>query len=142
MGMLSMLYALSACGSAWRSISPIFGAICFYTGNLNNRCMRADHCVRSYPDIGHLMAICGYGQMAIGLVMNVELYLVTNLDKLLLGTVLSLARGNMFCNTAASFGRRTCLNLISGAIILPKTWLKNLSMLAYVSAVELVRRWR
>uniref|UniRef100_A0A0E0ACH1 Uncharacterized protein n=1 Tax=Oryza glumipatula TaxID=40148 RepID=A0A0E0ACH1_9ORYZ len=54
MRMLSVLYALSACGSAWRSISPIFGAICFYTGNLNNRCMRADHFVRSYPDIGHL----------------------------------------------------------------------------------------
>jgi hypothetical protein len=56
--------------------------------------------------------------------------------------LLLLTSGDMFCNTAASFGRRTCLNLISGAIILPKTWLKNLSMLAYVSAVGPVRRWR
>ncbi|EAY74713.1 hypothetical protein OsI_02605 [Oryza sativa Indica Group] len=56
------------------------------------------------------MAICGYGQMAIGLVMYVELYLVTNLDKLLLGTVLSLAwcwYQDLPTSTSSSLARRS-----------------------------------
>uniref|UniRef100_A0A0E0ACG3 Uncharacterized protein n=1 Tax=Oryza glumipatula TaxID=40148 RepID=A0A0E0ACG3_9ORYZ len=49
--------------------------------------------------------------------------------------------GSLFCITGASFRRRSCLNLnnvISGAIMLLKTWLKNLIMLAYVSAIRLI----
>uniref|UniRef100_A0A0E0E3Y6 Uncharacterized protein n=1 Tax=Oryza meridionalis TaxID=40149 RepID=A0A0E0E3Y6_9ORYZ len=58
---------------------------------------------------------------------------------------LLLPTSNSFCITGTSFKRRSCLNLNKTqpqqqdeAIILPKTWLKNLSMLAYVSAVGLV----
>uniref|UniRef100_A0A0E0JKR8 Amino acid transporter transmembrane domain-containing protein n=1 Tax=Oryza punctata TaxID=4537 RepID=A0A0E0JKR8_ORYPU len=137
-GMLSVPYALSQGGWLSLALFAMVGAVCFYTGNLIDRCMRADRCVRSYPDIGHL-AFGGHGRTAIGLVMYVELYLVAisflilegdNLDKLLPGTVVELLGYQVH-------GKQLFV-LAAAAVILPTTWLKNLSMLAYVSAVGLV----
>uniref|UniRef100_A0A0E0C3Y0 Amino acid transporter transmembrane domain-containing protein n=1 Tax=Oryza meridionalis TaxID=40149 RepID=A0A0E0C3Y0_9ORYZ len=132
-GMLSIPYALSQGGWLSLTLFAIVGAICFYTGNLIDRCMRADHCVRSYLDIGYL-AFGSYG-----LVMYVELYLVVtsflilegdNLDKLLPGIVVEILGYQVH-------GKQLFV-LAAAAVILPTTWLKNLSMVAYVSAVGLV----
>ncbi|KAB8082110.1 hypothetical protein EE612_003876 [Oryza sativa] len=137
-GMLSVPYALSQGGWLSLALFAMVGAICFYTGKLIYRCMRADRCVRSYPDIGYL-AFGRYGRTAIGLIMYVELYLVAisflilegdNLDKLLPGTVVKILGYQLH-------GKQLFM-LVAAAVILPTTWLKNLSMLAYVSAVGLV----
>ncbi|BAS93631.1 Os05g0364700 [Oryza sativa Japonica Group] len=124
----------------WLSLAlfAMVGAICFYTGNLIDRCMCADRCVRSYPDIGYL-AFGAYGWTTIGLVMYVELYLVAisflilegdNLDKLLPSTVVEILGYQVH-------GKQLFV-LATAAVILPMTWLKNLSMLTYVSVVGLI----
>uniref|UniRef100_A0A0D9V2K3 Amino acid transporter transmembrane domain-containing protein n=1 Tax=Leersia perrieri TaxID=77586 RepID=A0A0D9V2K3_9ORYZ len=133
------------CARAGRVAQPhplrgfaLVGAVCFYTGMLIDRCMRANDSVRSYPDIGHL-AFGAHARTAIGAVMYVELYLVAvsfliaegdNLDKLCPGTVVDLLGYRVH-------GKQLFV-LVAAAFILPTTWLKNLSMLAYVSAVGLV----
>ncbi|KAB8099117.1 hypothetical protein EE612_028996 [Oryza sativa] len=124
----------------WLSLAlfAMVGAIYFYTGNLIDRCMCADRCVRSYPDIGYL-AFGAYGWTTIGLVMYVELYLVAisflilegdNLDKLLPSTVVEILGYQVH-------GKQLFV-LATAAVILPMTWLKNLSMLSYVSVVGLI----
>uniref|UniRef100_A0A0D3EQM4 Amino acid transporter transmembrane domain-containing protein n=1 Tax=Oryza barthii TaxID=65489 RepID=A0A0D3EQM4_9ORYZ len=137
-GMLSVPYALSQGGWLSLTLFAMVGAICFYTGNLIDRCMRVNRCVRSYPDIGYL-AFGSYGRMAIGLIMYVELYLVAisflilkgdNLDKLLPGIVVEILGYQVH-------GKQLFV-LAAAAVILPTTWLKNLSMLAYVLAIGLV----
>uniref|UniRef100_A0A0E0MYL7 Amino acid transporter transmembrane domain-containing protein n=1 Tax=Oryza rufipogon TaxID=4529 RepID=A0A0E0MYL7_ORYRU len=137
-GMLSVPYALSQGGWLSLTLFTMVGTICFYTGNLIDRCMRVDRCVWSYPDIGYL-AFGSYGRMAIGLVIYVELYLVAisflilegdNLDKLLPGIVVEILGYQVH-------GKQLFV-LVAAAVILPTTWLKNLSMLVYISAVGLV----
>uniref|UniRef100_J3L1K9 Amino acid transporter transmembrane domain-containing protein n=1 Tax=Oryza brachyantha TaxID=4533 RepID=J3L1K9_ORYBR len=137
-GMLSVPYALAQGGWLSLVLFAMVGAICFYSGKLVDRCMRADRSVRSYPDIGHL-AFGAVGRTAIGVIMYTELYLVAisflilegdNLDKLLPGTTVELLGYQLH-------GKQLFV-LLAAAVILPTTWLKDLSMLAYVSAVGLV----
>ncbi|XP_003566840.1 amino acid transporter AVT1I [Brachypodium distachyon] len=138
-GMLSVPYALSQGGWLSLALFAAVGAVCYYTGGLIDRCMRADDSVRGYPDIGHL-AFGPRGRRAIGGVMCVELYLVAisflilegdNLDKLFPGARLGLAAGY-------HVEGKELFVLVAAAVILPTTWLKDLSVLAYVSAVGLV----
>ncbi|KAL5228708.1 hypothetical protein ABZP36_016973 [Zizania latifolia] len=136
--MLSVPYALSQGGWLSLALFVLVGAVCYYTGKLIVRCMQADDSVRTYPDIGQL-AFGAHGRRAIGLVMYVELYLVAisflilegdNLDKLFHGTVVDLLGYRMH--------EKQLFVLVAAAVILPTTWLKNLNMLAYVSAVGLI----
>uniref|UniRef100_A0A0D3G6P6 Amino acid transporter transmembrane domain-containing protein n=1 Tax=Oryza barthii TaxID=65489 RepID=A0A0D3G6P6_9ORYZ len=131
---------LNFSNGGWLSLAlfAMVSAICFYTGNLIDRCMCIDRCVRSYPDIGYL-AFGAYGWTTIGLVMYVELYLVAisflilegdNLDKLLPSTVVEILGYQVH-------GKQLFV-LATAAVILPMTWLKNLSMLTYVSVVGLI----
>uniref|UniRef100_A0A0D3GIX8 Uncharacterized protein n=1 Tax=Oryza barthii TaxID=65489 RepID=A0A0D3GIX8_9ORYZ len=61
--MSSQASALCVICGKWLSLAlfTMVGAICFYTGKLIDRCMCADHCVRSYPDISHPVANYGVG---------------------------------------------------------------------------------
>ncbi|CAL4955638.1 unnamed protein product [Urochloa decumbens] len=143
-GMLSVPYALAQGGWLSLALFALVGAVCYYTGELVARCMRAGGdsggaAVRSYPDIGQL-AFGAAGRKAIGAVMYAELYLVAisflvlegdNLDKLLPGAAVALPGGGLLR------GRQLFI-LAAAAVILPTTWLRDLSVLAYVSAVGLV----
>ncbi|GJM93999.1 hypothetical protein PR202_ga10608 [Eleusine coracana subsp. coracana] len=139
LGMLSVPYALAQ--GAWLSLAlfALVGGVCYYTGELIARCLRAGgDAIRGYPDIGQL-AFGRAGRRAIGLVMYVELYLVAtsflileggSLDKLFPGAGVDL------------FGCRVegkqLFTIATAVVVLPTTWLRDLSVLAYVSAVGLV----
>ena len=135
-----MPYALAQGGWLSLALFALVGAVCYYTGELVARCMRADgDAVRSYPDIGQL-AFGRPGRKAIGAVMYAELYLVAisflilegdNLDKLLPGTSLGLPGGYLLRG-------KQLFTLAAAVVILPTTWLGDLSVLAYVSAAGLV----
>ena len=135
-----MPYALAQGGWLSLALFALVGAVCYYTGELVARCMRADgDAVRSYPDIGQL-AFGRPGRKAIGAVMYAELYLVAisflilegdNLDKLLPDTSLGLPGGYLLRG-------KQLFTLVAAFVILPTTWLRDLSVLAYVSAVGLV----
>ncbi|KAL6615502.1 hypothetical protein ACP70R_037772 [Stipagrostis hirtigluma subsp. patula] len=141
-GMLSVPYALAQGGWLSLALFALVGAVCYYTGELIGRCMRAGGgsfgAVRGYPDIGEL-AFGRRGRRAIGLVMYVELYLVAisflilegdNLDNLLPGAAVELLGYRLH--------GKQLFTLAAAAVILPTTWLRDLSVLAYVSAVGLV----
>ncbi|CAD6341943.1 unnamed protein product [Miscanthus lutarioriparius] len=128
------------CRTLSLALFAVVGAVCYYTGELIARCMRAGgDAVRSYPDIGHL--VFGWpGRKTIGDVMYGELYLVAisflilegdNLDKLLPGTAVGLPGGYVLRG-------KQLFTLVAAVVILPTTWLRDLCVLAYVSAVGLV----
>ncbi|CAM0881584.1 unnamed protein product [Alopecurus aequalis] len=136
-GVLSMPYAVGG----WLSLAlfGVVGAVCYYTGTLIERCMRADSSITTYPDVGRF-AFGAAGQRTIAFFMYVELYLVAisflvlegdNLDKLFPGASVELF-GNYRLH-----GKQLFI-VLAGAVILPTTWLKNLGILAYVSALGLV----
>ncbi|XP_062202115.1 amino acid transporter AVT1I-like [Phragmites australis] len=139
-GMLSVPYALAQGGWLSLALFALVGAVCYYTGELIARCMRADgDAVKSYPDIGQL-AFGRPGRKAIGAVMYAELYLVAisflilegdSLNKLLPGASVGLPGGYVFRG-------KQLFTLVAAVVILPTTWLRDLSVLAYVSAVGLV----
>ncbi|XP_073007695.1 amino acid transporter AVT1I-like [Typha latifolia] len=133
-GVLSMPYALSQGG--WLSLALFFfvGIICYYTGILIQRCMHADPIIASYPDIGQ-HAFGSKGRNVIAFFMYVELYLVAisflilegdNLDKLFPGVSIEFA--------SIRIQGKQLFIILAAAIILPTTWCRNLSILAFVSA--------
>ncbi|CAL4962802.1 unnamed protein product [Urochloa decumbens] len=138
-GVLSMPYAVAQGGWASLALFALVGALCYYTGTLIERCMRADpDAIRSYPDIGEFAFGPGC-RRTIALFMYVELYLVAisflvlegdNLHKLFPGAAVEL----LGCRLE---GKQLFIAL-AAAVVLPTTWLKNLGVLAYVSAVGLV----
>ncbi|RLN25396.1 vacuolar amino acid transporter 1-like [Panicum miliaceum] len=112
---------LNLSNGGWLSLAlfALVGAVCYYTGQL---------------------AFGRAGRKAIGAVMYAELYLVAisflilegdNLDKLLPGTSVGLPGGYLLRG-------RQLFTLVVAVVILPTTWLRDLSVLAYVSAVGLV----
>uniref|UniRef100_A0ACD5VH43 Uncharacterized protein n=1 Tax=Avena sativa TaxID=4498 RepID=A0ACD5VH43_AVESA len=137
-GVLSMPYAVSQGGWLSLALFAVVGAVCYYTGTLIERCMRADSSITSYPDVGRF-AFGAAGQRTIAFFMYVELYLVAisflvlegdNLDKLFPGASVDLFGCHLH-------GKQLFI-VLAGAVILPTTWLKKLGMLAYVSALGLV----
>ncbi|CAL4948910.1 unnamed protein product [Urochloa decumbens] len=138
-GVLSMPYAVAQGGWASLALFALVGALCYYTGTLIERCMRADpDAIRSYPDIGEFAFGSGC-RRAIAFFMYVELYLVAISFLVLEGDNLH----KLFPGAAVEFlgcrlqGKQLFIAL-AAAIVLPTTWLKNLGVLAYVSAVGLV----
>lgn len=139
-GVLSMPYAVAQGGWLSLALFALVGAVCYYTGTLIERCMRADPgAIASYPDIGKF-AFGSAGRRAVAFFMYVELYLVAisflvlegdNLDKLFPGSSVRLA-GDYRLQ-----GKQLFIAL-AAAVVLPTTWLKSLGVLAYVSAVGLV----
>uniref|UniRef100_A0ACD5UWE3 Uncharacterized protein n=1 Tax=Avena sativa TaxID=4498 RepID=A0ACD5UWE3_AVESA len=100
--------------------------------------MGASPAMRSYPDIG-ARAFGPKGRFAVSLIMYVELHLVAtgflilegdNLDKLFPGTSLSLGLGP--AGIVVVSGKHLFILLVS-ILVVPTTWLTNLSVLAYVS---------
>ncbi|XP_043703734.1 amino acid transporter AVT1I-like [Telopea speciosissima] len=133
-GILSIPYALSEGG--WMSLLLLFimAAVCNYTGLLLRRCMDAHPLVRTYPDIGELAF--GYkGRAMISLFMYLELYLICVEFLILEGDNLEKLFPNMNFNVGSlKIGGKQGFVLLSALVILPTTWLKNLGLLAYVSA--------
>ncbi|TVU34412.1 hypothetical protein EJB05_16244, partial [Eragrostis curvula] len=140
-GVLSMPYAVAQGGWLSLALFAVVGAVCYYTGTLIARCMRANPAaIASYPDIGHY-AFGDAGRRAVAFFMYVELYLVAisflvlegdNLDKLFPGAGVELAVAGRRLE-----GKQLFI-AVAAAVVLPTTWLKNLGVLAYVSAAGLV----
>ncbi|KAI3669994.1 hypothetical protein L6452_41547 [Arctium lappa] len=133
-GILSIPYALASGG--WLSLVLLFAiaSSTFYTGLLIQRCMDADPTIRSYPDIGD-RAFGNIGRILVSITMNVELYLVATGFLILGGDNLSNLFPEMeFDIYGTHIGAQTgCLVLIA-VVILPTSWLNNMSLLSYISA--------
>jgi solute carrier family 32 (vesicular inhibitory amino acid transporter) len=133
--MLSVPYALAQGGWLSLVLFILVGTVCYYTGELVARCMRAGgDAIRGYPDIGEI-AFGRAGRRAIGLVMYVELYLVATSFLILEGGSLD----KLFPSAGVDlFGYhvpgKQLFTIATAVVVLPTTWLRDLSVLAYVSA--------
>ncbi|KAJ4972913.1 hypothetical protein NE237_006087 [Protea cynaroides] len=111
-----------------------FNGINALSGLLLRRCMDAHPRVKTYPDIGEVAF--GYkGKALISTFMYLELYLIATEFLILEGDNLEKLFPNMSYQVAGlKIGGKQGFVLFAALAILPTTWLRNLGVLAYVSA--------
>ncbi|XP_027771286.1 amino acid transporter AVT1J-like [Solanum pennellii] len=133
-GILSTPYALSSGG--WLSMILLLLIACatFYTSILIKRCMDFDPTTTSYPDIGD-RAFGTSGRILVSIFMTLELYLVATGFLIFAGDNLhNLLPDVNFEFWGLGIGGKQSFVLIVALVILPTVLLKNMTMLAYVSA--------
>ncbi|XP_057979156.1 amino acid transporter AVT1C-like isoform X1 [Malania oleifera] len=133
-GILSTPYAVKEGGWAGLSLLVIFGLLSYYTGVLLRCCLDSEPDLETYPDIGQA-AFGTAGRVLISIVLYVELYACCveyiilesdNLSSLFPNAHLSM--GGFELNSHHFFALLTTL------AVLPTVWLRDLSVLSYISA--------
>lgn len=90
--------------------------------------------IKTYPDIGQA-AYGPKGRALVSAFIYLELFAVAVEFLILEGdTLFMLFKGTSFQVGALKIERRQAFVLLTSLVILPTTWLKNLGVLAYVSA--------
>ncbi|GAA0164117.1 hypothetical protein LIER_39723 [Lithospermum erythrorhizon] len=133
-GILSTPYALKEGGWYSLLILIILGIITCYTGILLQRCLESTPGLQTYPDIGQ-SSFGLAGRICMAIVLYLELY--SSCVEYLIMMSDNLA--SMFPNANMDFGglhldSYTLCTIISTLLILPTVWLRDLSLLSYVSA--------
>nr|GLL40358.1 vacuolar amino acid transporter 1-like [Ipomoea trifida] len=134
-GILSVPYALSEGGWLCLMIMVLVAISCCYTGLLLQKCMDSSQRINTtYPDIGE-RAFGNKGRWLISTFMYLELYFVSVEFLILEGDNLQ----KLFPNANVHLGQlklgpKQAFVLLVALVILPTTWLRNLGLLAYVSA--------
>ncbi|KAF3329193.1 vacuolar amino acid transporter 1-like isoform X1 [Carex littledalei] len=132
-GILSIPYALAQGGWLSMSLLLLLAVICYYTGLLLQKCMDSNSLVKTYPDIGEL-AFGQKGRIIVATTMYLELYFAAINFLILEGDNLEKLFPKVAFNFAGlKIGGKQGFVVITSLIILPTTWLRSLSMLAYMS---------
>lgn len=133
-GILSTPYAAKEGGWIGLSILLIFAVLSFYTGILLRHCLDSEPGLETYPDIGQA-AFGNAGRIAVSVILYAELYACCieyiilesdNLSSLFPNAHLSLGAFNL--NSHVLFALMTTI------AVLPTVWLRDLSVLSYISA--------
>ncbi|KAG2647865.1 amino acid transporter AVT1C-like [Panicum virgatum] len=133
-GILSTPYAIKQGGWVGLVILYLFAVLAWYTGVLLRRCLDSKEGLETYPDIGHA-AFGTTGRILISIILYVELYACCieylilesdNLSKLFPSAHLTI--GNLTLNSHVFFA------ILTTIIVMPTTWLRDLSCLSYLSA--------
>ncbi|XP_047080657.1 amino acid transporter AVT1C-like [Lolium rigidum] len=133
-GILSTPYAIKEGGWLGLVILGVFAVLAWYTGVLLRRCLDSTDGLQTYPDIGHA-AFGTTGRIAISIILYVELYACCieylilesdNLSKLFPNVHISI--GSLTLNSHVFFAILTTL------VVMPTTWLRDLTCLSYISA--------
>ncbi|ESW15730.1 hypothetical protein PHAVU_007G097200 [Phaseolus vulgaris] len=133
-GILSTPYAAKEGGWFGLSVLFLFAIISFYTGLLLRSCLDSDPELETYPDIGQA-AFGTTGRIAISIVLYVELYACCIEYIILEGDNLSSLFPNAHLNLGGiELDSRTLFAVITALAVLPTVWLRDLSILSYISA--------
>ncbi|XP_059666050.1 amino acid transporter AVT1C-like [Cornus florida] len=133
-GILSTPYALKEGGWVGLSVLFVFAILSYYTGILLRYCLDSQPGLETYPDIGQA-AFGTIGRVAVSIILYVELYSCCieyiilesdNLSSLFPNAHLNL--GGFEINSHHLFALMTTL------AVLPTVWLRDLSVLSYISA--------
>ncbi|XP_043707740.1 amino acid transporter AVT1C-like [Telopea speciosissima] len=133
-GILSTPYAAKEGGWMGLSILFIFAALSWYTGVLLRYCLDSEPGLETYPDIGQA-AFGTIGRLAVSIILYVELYACCVEYIILESDNLS----SLFPNAHLSIGgfvldSHHLFALMATLAVLPTVWLRDLSVLSYISA--------
>ncbi|PKI74573.1 hypothetical protein CRG98_004900 [Punica granatum] len=133
-GILSTPYAAKEGGWVGLSILFIFAMLSYYTGILLRYCLDSQPGIETYPDIGQA-AFGTAGRIAISIILYVELYACCVEYIILESDNLS----SLFPNAHINVGRfeldsHHLFALMTTLAVLPTVWLRDLSVLSYISA--------
>ncbi|KAM0824363.1 hypothetical protein ACQ4PT_070248 [Festuca glaucescens] len=133
-GILTTCFGIKEAGWLSLLLLPLLGACSCYTGLLLKRCIDSSPTIETYPDIGQA-AFGISGRIFVSVVLYLELYACCVEYITLLGDSLSsvfpsahLAFTGIYLNSHNLFAITMAL------AILPSVWLRNLSLLSYLSA--------
>uniref|UniRef100_A0A7C9DZM1 Amino acid transporter transmembrane domain-containing protein n=1 Tax=Opuntia streptacantha TaxID=393608 RepID=A0A7C9DZM1_OPUST len=133
-GILSTPYAVKEGGWLSLAILLIYAVLSFYTGLLLRYCLDSAPGLETYPDIGQA-AFGRIGRFAISIILYVELYACCveyiilesdNLSSLFPNAHLALGEFELGCHHLFA--------LAATLAVLPTCWLRDLSLLSYISA--------
>ncbi|KAF5467081.1 hypothetical protein F2P56_016943 [Juglans regia] len=133
-GILSTPYAAKEGGWVGLSILFVFSVLSFYTGLLLRHCLDSEPGIETYPDIGQA-AFGNAGRITISIILYMELYACCieyiilesdNLSSLFPNAHLSLG--------AVELNSHILFALLTTLAVLPTVWLRDLSVLSYISA--------
>ncbi|CAI9783267.1 unnamed protein product [Fraxinus pennsylvanica] len=137
-GILSTPYALKEGGWFSLMLLFLFGIITCYTGILLKRCLDSSPQLQTYPDIGQA-AFGLAGRICIATILYVELYSSCVEYLIMMSDNLSAFFPNAQMEIAGlHLSSYQLCAIISTLVILPTVWLRNLSLLSYVSVGGIV----
>ncbi|KAK4707870.1 hypothetical protein R3W88_028795 [Solanum pinnatisectum] len=133
-GILSTPYAVKEGGWAGLSLLFIFGMLSYYTGILLRYCLDSQPGLETYPDIGQA-AFGTVGRIIISIILYVELYSCCVEYIILEGDNLSALFPNAHLNLGGyQLDARHLFALVTTLAVLPTVWLRDLTILSYISA--------
>ncbi|XP_057778095.1 amino acid transporter AVT1D-like isoform X2 [Salvia miltiorrhiza] len=132
-GILSTPYALKEGGWFGLLLLFMFGIIACYTGILLKRCLESSSQLQTYPDIGQAAFGLG-GRICIAVILYIELYSSCVEFLIMMSDNLSATFPNAQVHIAGIHldSYQICA-IVATLVILPTVWLRNLSLLSYVS---------
>ncbi|KAK6156345.1 hypothetical protein DH2020_010593 [Rehmannia glutinosa] len=132
-GLLSTPYAVREGGWLGLSILLIFAILSYYTGILLRYCLDSQPGLETYPDIGQA-AFGTTGRIFISIVLYVELYACCVEYIILESDNLSSLFPNAHLNLGGyELNSQHLFALITTLAVLPTVWLRDLSILSYIS---------
>ncbi|CAH1438399.1 unnamed protein product [Lactuca virosa] len=133
-GLLSTPFAVKEGGWVGLSLLFIFGVLSFYTGILLRYCLDSQPGLETYPDIGQA-AFGTLGRLIISIILYVELYACCVEYIILESDNLSSLFPNAHLNLGGYIVNAHYLFAIMITLaVLPTVWLRNMSVLSYISA--------
>ncbi|KAJ8899791.1 hypothetical protein K2173_019491 [Erythroxylum novogranatense] len=131
--LLTTPYALKESGWSGIILLSIIAIICYYTATLLRKCLESSPGLHTYPDIGQA-AFGRPGRIATSILLYLELYAACVEFIIMMADNLS----TVFPNTSMNFAgmhldSNQTFSLISTLVVLPTVWLRDLSLLSYLS---------
>ncbi|KAF6258591.1 transmembrane amino acid transporter protein-domain-containing protein [Scenedesmus sp. NREL 46B-D3] len=132
-GLLTTPYAMASSGLSSLLLLISIGGIACYTGRLLAKCMNTSRAVRTYPDIGQA-AFGRWGRLLVSVLLYMELFCCCVDFLILEGDNLSA----VFPGASVSIGglhltAKQSLILAAAIVVLPTVWLRDLSLLSFLS---------
>ncbi|KAI4968511.1 hypothetical protein ZWY2020_045841 [Hordeum vulgare] len=133
-GILSTPYAVRQGGWLGLGILAVLAVLAWYTGVLLRRCLDSKEGLETYPDIGHA-AFGTPGRIVISIILYMELYACCveylilesdNLSKLFPDAHLTVG--------GFSLDAHVLFAILTTLVVMPTTWLRDLSCLSFISA--------
>ncbi|KAG6640081.1 hypothetical protein CIPAW_10G146900 [Carya illinoinensis] len=132
-GLLTTPYAVKEGGWFSLIILVMMGVISCYTAFLLKRCLESSPELQTYPDIGEA-AFGLAGRFGIAIVLYIELYASCAEYIIMMSDNLASLYPDTQIRFAGTYlGSRQVFSITATLIVLPTVWLRNLSLLSYLS---------